>query len=90
MKIAHTRAMITAALRGQLATVGYERHPMFNLEMPTSCPGVPASVLNPRNTWPDPARYDEQAQKLARMFIENFKKFEGDVPGSVKQAGPHV
>jgi phosphoenolpyruvate carboxykinase (ATP) len=90
MKIAHTRAMITAALTGQLATVGYERHSVFNLEMPTSCPGVPATVLNPRNTWPDPARYDEQAKKLARMFVENFKKFEGDVPASVKQAGPNA
>jgi len=88
MKIAHTRAMITAALTGQLATVGFERHPVFNIDMPTSCPGVPATVLNPRNTWPDPARYDEQAKKLAHMFVENFKKFESDVPASVKQAGP--
>jgi len=88
MKIAHTRAMITAALTGQLAAVGFERHPIFNIDMPTSCPGVPATVLNPRNTWPDPARYDEQAKKLAHMFVENFKKFESDVPASVKQAGP--
>jgi phosphoenolpyruvate carboxykinase (ATP) len=88
MKIAHTRAMITAALTGQLATVAFERHPVFNIDMPTSCPGVPATVLNPRNTWPDPARYDEQAKKLASMFVENFKKFENDVPASVKQAGP--
>jgi phosphoenolpyruvate carboxykinase (ATP) len=88
MKIAYTRAMITAALTGQLASVGYERHPVFNIEMPTSCPGVPASVLNPRNTWPEAERYDAQAKKLAQMFIENFKKFENDVPASVKQAGP--
>jgi phosphoenolpyruvate carboxykinase (ATP) len=88
MKIAYTRAMITAALTGQLATVGYERHPVFNIDMPTSCPGVPAAVLNPRNTWPDADRYDAQAKKLAHMFIENFKKFEQDVPASVKTAGP--
>jgi phosphoenolpyruvate carboxykinase (ATP) len=88
MKIAYTRAMITAALTGQLDTVAFERHPIFNLEMPTACPGVPDSVLNPRNTWPDAAQYDEQAKKLAGMFVENFKTFENDVPASVKEAGP--
>ena len=88
MKIAHTRAMITAALTGQLATVAFEKHPVFNLDMPRTCPGVPDSVLNPRNTWPDAAKYDEQATKLAQMFVENFKTFENDVPASVKQAGP--
>src|SRR5688572_25741676 len=69
MKIAHTRAMITAALTGQLATVAFEKHPVFNLDMPRTCPGVPDSVLNPRNTWPDAAQYDEQAKKLAGMFV---------------------
>jgi phosphoenolpyruvate carboxykinase (ATP) len=88
MKIAHTRAMITAALTGQLANVAYEKHPVLNLDMPKTCPGVPDSVLNPRNTWPDAATYDEQAKKLAQMFVENFKTFENDVPASVKQAGP--
>ena len=88
MKIAYTRAMITAALTGQLDTVRFDRHPIFNLEMPTVCPGVPDSVLNPRNTWPDGAQYDAQAKKLAGMFVENFKAFEKDVPASVKEAGP--
>jgi phosphoenolpyruvate carboxykinase (ATP) len=49
---------------------------------------VPDSVLNPRHTWPDVAKYDEQAKKLAQMFVENFKTFENDVPASVKAAGP--
>jgi phosphoenolpyruvate carboxykinase (ATP) len=88
MKIAHTRAMITAALTGQLANVAYEKHPIFNLDMPKTCPGVPETVLNPRNTWSDGAAYDAQAKKLAQMFVENFKTFEGDVAPSVKQAGP--
>ena len=88
MKIGHTRAMITAALTGQLANVAFETHPVFNLDMPKTCPGVPDSVLNPRNTWPDAAKYDEQAKKLAQMFVENFKTFENDVPAPVKQAGP--
>jgi phosphoenolpyruvate carboxykinase (ATP) len=90
MKIAHTRAMITAALTGQLTSVPYERHPVFNVDVPTTCPGVPDSVLNPRNTWPDAGTYDEQAQKLARMFVENFKTFEADVPAPVVAAGPRA
>jgi len=88
MKIAYTRAMITAALTGQLDNVQYRKHPVFNLDMPTSCPGVPDSVLDPRSTWPDPAQYDEQARKLAKMFIDNFVTFESDVATSVKSAGP--
>jgi phosphoenolpyruvate carboxykinase (ATP) len=90
MKIAHTRAMITAALTGQLDAVQYRRHPVFNIDVPTSCPGVPDGVLDPRSTWPDGARYDEQAQKLAAMFVENFRTFERDVAPAVKEAGPRV
>jgi phosphoenolpyruvate carboxykinase (ATP) len=88
MKIAYTRAMVRAALSGQLNQVKYERDPIFNVDVPTSCPDVPAEVLKPRNTWSDPAAYDAQARKLAGMFIENFKKFDADVPADVKAAGP--
>jgi phosphoenolpyruvate carboxykinase (ATP) len=90
MKIAHTRAMIRAALSGGLDHVGYQRHPVFNLEMPTSCLDVPAAVLDPRGTWADKAAYDQQATRLARMFVENFKMFENDVPAAVKDAGPRI
>jgi phosphoenolpyruvate carboxykinase (ATP) len=88
MKIANTRAMITAALTGQLDRVEYRRHPVFNLDVPATCPGVPDSVLDPRSTWPDSAKYDEQAAKLAKMFVDNFTTFENDVAPSVKAAGP--
>ncbi|HEU4688411.1 MAG TPA: phosphoenolpyruvate carboxykinase (ATP), partial [Vicinamibacterales bacterium] len=88
MKIAHTRAMITAALTGQLDNVQYQKHAVFNLDMPTSCPGVPESVLDPRSTWADAAKYDEQARKLAKMFVDNFVTFEKDVAAAVKEAGP--
>jgi phosphoenolpyruvate carboxykinase (ATP) len=88
MKIAHTRAMITAALSGQLDNVQYERDPIFNLDVPTSCPGVPAEVLKPRNTWPDKAKYDAEAAKLAKMFVDNFKTFEATSTPEVKAAGP--
>jgi phosphoenolpyruvate carboxykinase (ATP) len=90
MRIAHTRAMIRAALSGELDGVAYDTDPVFNLEVPHSCPGVPADVLTPRNTWKDPAAYDEQARKLARMFVENFKSFENDAPPDVRAAGPRL
>jgi phosphoenolpyruvate carboxykinase (ATP) len=88
MKIAYTRAMINAALSGALDNVTYEKDTTFNLDVPTSCPGVPSEVLNPRNTWADKAAYDAQAAKLAQMFIENFKKFEATATDAVKAAGP--
>jgi phosphoenolpyruvate carboxykinase (ATP) len=90
MKIAHTRAMINAALAGQLDHVQYRTDPVFNVEVPTSCPAVPDDVLDPRSTWPDGKAYDEQARKLAAMFTDNFKRFEADVPASVKDAGPRA
>ena len=90
MKIAHTRAMIRAALSGALDRVAYEKDPVFNLDIPTSCPDVPSEVLKPRNTWADGARYDEQAARLARMFVENFKTFEPGVTADVRAAGPNA
>jgi phosphoenolpyruvate carboxykinase (ATP) len=88
MKIAYTRAMVRAALSGKLDGVHYELDPIFNVQVPSSCPEVPSEVLRPRNTWPKPEEYDVQARKLAQMFVDNFKKFEQDVPADVKAAGP--
>jgi phosphoenolpyruvate carboxykinase (ATP) len=88
MKIEHTRAMIRAALSGALDSVAYEKDEIFNLEIPTNCPAVPAEVLKPRNTWAKGAEYEAQAIKLARMFVENFKTFEGNVESTVVAAGP--
>jgi phosphoenolpyruvate carboxykinase (ATP) len=90
MKIAHTRAMIRAALAGELDRVSYQRDPTFNLDVPQACPGVPGEVLNPRNTWRNPQAYDEQARKLARMFADNFKAFEVDAAADIKAAGPNA
>jgi phosphoenolpyruvate carboxykinase (ATP) len=90
MRISHTRAMITAALGGHLDKVPYQRHSIFNVDVPTGCPGVPAEVLDPRSTWHDTAAYDEQARKLAHMFADNFKAFEKDVSPAVKDAGPRT
>jgi len=90
MKIAYTRAMIRAALAGGLDHVGYQRHPVFNVDVPTSCLDVPAAVLDPRGTWADKEAYDQQADRLAKMFVENFKNFEADVAPAVKAAGPRA
>jgi phosphoenolpyruvate carboxykinase (ATP) len=90
MKIAYTRAMINAALTGQLDRVEYRRHPLLNVDVPATCPGVPGSVLDPRSTWSDPDGYDAQARKLAGMFVENFRTFEQDVSAAVREAGPRL
>jgi phosphoenolpyruvate carboxykinase (ATP) len=89
MKIGFTRAMIRAALAGDLDGVAYRRDPLFNLDVPTGCPGVPVEVLEPRSTWRDTAAYDRQAAKLARMFADNFQTFESGVPADVRAAGPN-
>ena len=88
IKLAYTRAMITAALEGQLDQVDYDTHTVFGMAMPLSCPGVPAGLLNPRNTWPDPAEYDKMAVDLAGWFINNFKKYEEGVTSEVLAAAP--
>jgi len=90
MKISYTRAMITAALSGALDHVSYEKDLLFNLDVPPACPGVPSDVLKPRNTWVNPAEYDAQAAKLAKMFVENFKTFEQGVTAEVLAAGPNA
>jgi len=88
IKIAYTRALVAAALSGALDQTPTVTDPIFGLAVPTACPGVPAAVLTPRNTWPDPAAYDAQAHKLAGMFRENFKTFAADVTPDVRAAGP--
>jgi phosphoenolpyruvate carboxykinase (ATP) len=88
MSLGHTRSMIKAALAGHLDHVATEADPVFGLHVPTAVHGVPADVLNPRNTWADKDAYDAQAAKLAGMFKENFEKFAAQLPPEVKAAGP--
>lgn len=89
MKIKHTRAMLSAALENKLDDVQFIKDPYFNLMVPQSCPDVPAEVLNPKNTWADKNAYDEQAKKLANMFIENFKEYSEGISEEIKNAGPN-
>jgi phosphoenolpyruvate carboxykinase (ATP) len=86
MKLSYTRAMVHAAVDGKFKDADFVAEQAFGFSIPTSCPGVPAEVLNPRNTWSDKAAYDKQAADLAAKFAENIKKF--DVPDNVLKAGP--
>ncbi|MEA2575937.1 MAG: phosphoenolpyruvate carboxykinase [Chloroflexia bacterium] len=88
MSIAHTRAMVSAALDGSLAQVPTVTDPIFGLQVPTSCPGVPSDVLTPRNTWQDKDAYDQAARNLAQRFKDNFNKFADQVTDEVRNAGP--
>ena len=89
MKIKYTRAMLTAALEGKLDNVEFNKDPFFNLMVPQTCTEVPADVLNPKNTWIDKNAYDEQAKKLANMFVENFNEYSEGTSDAIKQAGPN-
>ena len=88
MKLAHTRAMVTAAPSGALDRGTFRTDPVFGFEVPAAVTGVPSEVLDPRGTWKDGAAYDAQAAKLAAMFRENFKAFASQVQETVVKAGP--
>ncbi len=90
MELAYTRAMVRAALSGDLDDVPTYEDPIFGVHVPVQVPGVPAEVLNPRDTWADKAAYDRQAAQLADLFRKKFTQFEDRVPDAVKAAGPKV
>jgi phosphoenolpyruvate carboxykinase (ATP) len=86
MSLPYTRAMVDALVEGKLANVEFEIEPAFGLSVPKSCPGVPAELLKPRNSWQDKAAYDKMAADLSARFAKNFEQF--DAPPEVKAAGP--
>ncbi|BCJ92101.1 phosphoenolpyruvate carboxykinase [ATP] [Terrihabitans soli] len=90
MPIKATRALLSAALSGQLDNVEFRKDPNFGFEVPVAVPGVPSALLDPRSTWDDKAAYDVQARKLVGMFQENFKRFEEHVAPDVIAASPGV
>jgi phosphoenolpyruvate carboxykinase (ATP) len=90
MKIQHTRTLVRAALDGKLTKVETKRDRFFGLNVPQSCPGVPAEVLNPRDTWSDKAGYDDTALELTKRFEQNFKRFDAHVSDDIKAAGVHA
>ncbi len=90
MKLKYTRAMITAALNGELDNVAYEAHPVFGVLMPVECPNVPAEILVPRNTWSDKEAYDKKANELAQLFVKNFAKYADKANDEILSAAPKV
>ena len=88
MKLSYTRAMITAALNGDLNHVNYQTHPVFGLKMPVNCPGVPSEVLNPVNTWEDKVSYENKAYHLADQFNKNFSHFKEKASKTILEAAP--
>ncbi len=89
ISLSYTRAMITAALEGALDNAEYRPHPVFGMAIPASCPGVPSGLLQPRDTWPDPAAYDEMAGHLADWFTANFEKYAAAIDSpEIIQAAP--
>jgi phosphoenolpyruvate carboxykinase (ATP) len=86
----YTRAMITAVLENKLDQVTFIKHPVFGVMMPVSCAGVPAALLDPRNTWADKSAYDAMAVKLAGQFTGNFEKYAGGVSEDILAAAPVV
>ena len=87
MKIKYTRAMVSAALNGDLEKAGYELDPIFNVLVPKSCPNVPDEFLNQRAMWKDDAAYEATAKDLAARFVKNFQKYS-DMPAHIVEAGP--
>jgi len=88
MKLKYTRAMITAALNGELDDVSYDEHEIFGLNMPNSCPNVPDEILNPKNTWEDKEAYDRTANELAHKFNKNFEQFSDYANQEIMSGAP--
>ncbi|MEM6395991.1 MAG: phosphoenolpyruvate carboxykinase (ATP) [Bacteroidota bacterium] len=90
IELTFTRAMIKAALTGELDKIDFAEEPNFGLSIPTRCPDVPNAILRPRDTWRNEENYDKQAQMLADLFKSNFKKFEDQADEGVRNAGPRI
>lgn len=90
ISLKHTRAIIDAIYSGELATVGVEKDAVFGFDVCVECPKVPSEILKPRDTWSDPAAFDQTARKLAKLFNDNFKKYEDGATEEVKAAAPQA
>ncbi|GLK63262.1 phosphoenolpyruvate carboxykinase [Paracoccus kondratievae] len=86
MPIKATRALLTAALDGSLNNAEFRKDPNFGFEVPVSVPGVEDKLLDPRQTWTDPAAYDAQARKLVSMFSDNFAQYADKIDDDVRAA----
>jgi phosphoenolpyruvate carboxykinase (ATP) len=90
ISIQYTRAMLTAALSGELDQVSYTEDPIFGFEVPDQCPGVPDDVLNPAIAWPGKSEYTIRYRDLASGFIDNFRKFDDETNLEIRNSGPTI
>jgi phosphoenolpyruvate carboxykinase (ATP) len=88
MPIKATRALLNAALDGSLNNAEFRKDANFGFDVPIAVPGVDTSILDPRSTWADKEEYDQTAQKLVQLFVDNFEQFADHVDESVRQAAP--
>ncbi|MGE5646190.1 MAG: phosphoenolpyruvate carboxykinase (ATP) [Acidobacteriota bacterium] len=88
ISIGHTRTLLKAALSGSLNNVEFRKDPVFGFEVPKSCEGVPAKILDPANTWGTREEYFKKYDALAARFIENFKLIKDGCPPQVESFGP--
>jgi len=90
MKLSYTRAMITAALNGDLDDVAFTTHPVWGVAVPASLPNVPTHILDPRDTWTDKDAYDKTAADLAAKFVDNFRKYAAFANEEILAGAPKV
>jgi phosphoenolpyruvate carboxykinase (ATP) len=90
ISIGYTRRLLEAALTGELLKSKFVADPVFGFDVPKSCEGVPANILDPSGSWPNKEVYMQKYKQLASRFIENFKKFESGCPPEVSKAGPKI
>jgi phosphoenolpyruvate carboxykinase (ATP) len=90
MSLKYTRALISAALNGDLNKVEFENHEIFGVAMPKQCAGVPSEILNPKNTWADQDAYEHKANHLANAFVQNFEKFAEFANEEILAGSPRV
>ncbi len=90
ISLRYTRAMIQAALEGKLDYVAYQKHEIFGLRHPKTCPDVPSKILNPKDTWSDKAAYDKKANELAASFVNNFSQFSAEANEDIMAGSPVV
>jgi len=90
MPIKATRALLNAALDGSLSNAEFRKDPNFGFDVPVSVPGVDSAILDPRSTWGDKDEYDQTAQKLVQLFVDNFAEFEAHVDQGVRDAAPGI
>ncbi len=90
IKLKYTRAIIDAIHDGSLAKEEYEELPVFGFQFPKKCKDIPAEVMNPKLGWKDPAKYDDELNRLASKFLKNFDQYSGQLSDEVLSGGPRA